>query len=310
MNEELKKLLLAFVVKTTGKTAEEVSSLLFKTEADVETIQANALDGLLELDRTRVAGFTSSVDAKVKEAHDKGFNKAKAESLAKLEGEIKEKYGISEDKKGLDLIDAVIAAKASTGAETDEEKIKRSTVFLNTVDRMKKEKEDAVKEWQDKFDGREIQLKKEASFKTISEKALAYIDSLNPVLPTDAAKAANQKKIILNQLNDFDFEIKEDGKIVVLKKDGDTFKVYQDGHGNMIPFEEVVKEKANSFWDFKSGESRSGTGNKNGDNGNGDKKGYTGPAPKDAAEYTKMISEAKSLEEKAGIMKLWEEGQK
>lgn len=301
MNEKLVKILVAFVAKTTGKSEEEVSSLLIKKEADKEDeVQETALSSLLDLDKSRVSIF----EKKIKEQDDKGYKRGQAESLSKFENELKEKYGISDDKKGADLVESIINAKASSSSETDETKIKTSKVYLDTVEKLKKEKDAAVKEWQDKYEGRENQLKKETTFKTISEKALTYLDSLNPILPSDAEKAKRWKQTLLSQLGEFEFQVKEDGKIIVLKKDGENFKVLENEHGHAISFEQIVKEKADGLFEYKKGEDKKGSGNSNDGDGTGDK-GYKGPIPKNEQEYMDLISKAKSGEEKIQITDAW-----
>lgn len=301
MNEKLKEILIAFVAKTTGKSEEEVSSLLIKKEADKEeTVQENALSSLLELDKTRISSF----DKKIKEQDDKGYKRGQAESLSKFEADVREKYGISDPKKGTELIDAIIAAK-STAVETDETKIKTSKVYLDTVDKLKKEKEDAVKEWQEKFEAREKQLSRETTFKTISDKALQYFESLKPILSPDKTKAENQKKLLLSQLNEFEFQIKEDGKVIVLKKVGDEFKVAEDEHGHPISFESIVKQKSDLLFDYQQGQQRQGSGNSNDGSGHGSSKSYNGPIPKTNEEYVDFISKAKDQTEKEQITEAW-----
>lgn len=302
MEKELRALLLSFIGRTLNKSAEEVSSLLFTKGADdAEVLQPNALDGLLSLDKTRI----QALENENKNHYDKGFNKAKAETLSKFEKDIKEKFGITEDKQGLELIDSIIASKV-TGSELEEEKVKRSKTYLDAIDALKKEKEAVAKEWENKFNSREKQLEKEATLKSVSEKALSFVKSLNPILPADEKKAQNQLQTLVDKLNTYEYEVKEDGKIVVLKKEGDEFKVLVDEHKHPVSFEDMVKQHASSYWDFKEGQHRQGTGNNNDDNdGGGAGKGYSGPKPKNEEEYQKLISEAKDDDARIAITKAW-----
>lgn len=301
MQEKLKELIVAYLSKTQGKTPDEVSSLLFKKEADTEVMNETALDGLFEWDKARVAKF----DEKIREQHVKGYDKAKAESLAKFEKDIREKFGVAEEKQGLELIDAVIAAK-SKGSEgaLDDEKIKASKVYNDTIDLLKKEKDAAVKEWKDKFENREKQLQREATFKTIAEEAKSIVKGLNPILPADEKKAERQLSILIKELEtEYEYEVLEGGK-KILKKDG---KVVEDSHGHPISFDSIVKDKASMLWDFKQGDSRQGAGNKNdGDGaGAGTGKGYSGPIPKTEEEYMKMIGELKDEKAQIELTKEW-----
>lgn len=301
MQDKLKELIVAYVSKTQGKTPEEVSSLLFKKEADTEVVNEGALDGLFGWDKDRVAKF----DDKIREQHIKGYDKAKAESLSKFEKDIRDKFGVTEEKQGLELIDAVIAAKSKgTEGALDDEKIKASKIYNDTIDQLKKEKEAAVKEWKDKYEGREKQLQREATFKTIAEEAKSIVKGLEPILPADEKKAERQLSILIRELEtEYEIEVLEGGK-KILKKDG---KVVEDSHGHPISFESVVKDKASMLWDFKQGESRGGAGNNNDDDGaqGGKAKGYKGPLPKTEDEYLKMISELKEESAQIELTKAW-----
>lgn len=301
MQDKLKELIVAYVSKTQGKTPEEVSSLLFKKEAETEVVNEEGLNGLFEWDKTRVQGFEN----KIREQHVRGYDKAKAESLSKFEKDIRDKFQITEEKQGLELIDAVVAAKAkATPGEVDDEKIKASKLYNDTIDTLKKEKELAVKEWKDKYEGREKQLQKEATFKSIAEEAKSIVKGLNPILPADEKKAERQLSILIKELeSEFEYEILDGGK-KILKKDG---KVVEDSHAHPISFESIVKEKASLLWDFKQGEERRGTGNNNetgGDN-SGSAKGYKGPLPKNEDEYLKIVNELTDESAKVALTKEW-----
>lgn len=300
----MKELLTAFVGKTLNIPTEEVATLLFETVDGTEVITANALDSLLEKDKGRIQKF---IDER-KIQFDNGYKKAQSESLSKFEKDIKEKFGITDDKQGLDLIESVISAKVKNeGGELDDEKIKRSSVYLSMLDKLTKDKTDAVKAETDKFNELQTSLQKEATFKTIAEQAMSVIKELNPILPEGKttegkSKADIQIQRLLKELgSEYGFEIK-DGKTLVTK-DG---KILEDAHGNMIPFNEIVKSRASEVWDFKQGEQRQGTGNNNdnasGVNGN---KAYTGHTPKSTQEYNKLIADAKDDDARIEITRVW-----
>lgn len=312
MNKQEMEFVTQLVTTTLGVQQTEIASVLFDMkEDDTAEVKPEALKFLLDKSAVRVASFK---EAETK-AHDKGFSKAKAEAISKFETELKEKLGVASDKQGLELIEFAISEKIkAAGGEIDEEKIKRSPVYLKTLERLEKDKADAVKAAEDKFNELNNKIQKESTFKTIAEQANAVLDELKPILPTGQtaegkSKAEIQRQRFLNELSsEYGFEI-QDGKILVTK-DG---KILEDAHGNMIPLKDIVKNRASELWDFQQGEQRAGTGNNNNaagaNGGSGDKK-YSGPAPKDATEYSKMIGEAKSVEEKQGIMEAWEASQK
>ena len=291
-----------FVGKTIGTPASEAASLLFELKEDGSgELKAEALPELLKKDADRVKIFK---DAETK-AHDKGFNKAKGEALTKFESDLKEKYGISTDKQGVDLIETIVSEKVkSQGGELDDEKIKRSSLYLNTVDKLTKEKTEAVALEAKKYTDLENSIKKETTFKSVAQRIQGALDELKPILPEGKlpdgkTKAQIQIERFIKDLgSEFEFEEK-DGKLLIIK-DG---KVQEDNHGHMIDFKELVKERASTLWDFHQGESRQGTGNNNDQGGAAGGQGYTGKKPSNDEEYLKMIDEAKTEEEKINITK-------
>jgi len=306
MTKEEKDLVTDFVSKTLGTPASEAASLLFNTKEDGSAdLKESAITTLLQKDADRVKTFK---DAETK-AHDKGYKKAQVEVLEKFESEVKAKFGISSDEKGVSLIESVVKSKVSTdGAELDEEKVKRSSFYLSTVERLKKEKEEAIAAESGKFTELETKIKKESIFKTVTSTAKDIVRELNPILPEGKnaegkLKADIQIEKLLNELgSEYEFEIK-DGKTLVSKNG----KLLEDAHGNMIDFKEIVKAKASDVWDFKEGTQRQSAGNNNDATGNKSdgNKVYTGPVPTNQDEYMKLMGEAKDDNTKMAITKEW-----
>ncbi len=301
-----------FVSKTLGTPASEAASLLFdiKAEDGSGVVKSTALGSLLEIDLTRVKTFKDAATT----AHDKGYQKAQGEALTAFEKGLKEKFGVTSDKKGLELIEFVVTekVKAIPGGEQDEDKIKRSTVYLNMVEKLTKEKAEEVKAEADKLDVLQKSIEKESTFKSVSDEALSFIKSeLQPILPEGKTPDGKSKsdiqlnKFIKDFLAEHEIEIK-DGKKLLLK-DG---KLWEDPHGKAYDFKEVLKTKAAELWDFKTGEQRSGAGNKNEDNGKGgENKTYSGPIPKTKDEYMEMIKKSPDDKTSQEITKVWVDNQ-
>lgn len=305
--DKLKELVLAYIAKTQGKTPQEVSSLLFKTEADnTEVLKDDALNALFDLDKARVQAQTQKFDTERKEAYDKGFNKSKAEALANFEKDLRDKHKITEELKGTALVDAILAkqAKESGTGEPTEDQVKRSKTYLDTIDQLKTEKLAVETEWKGKYEGREKEIQRESTFKTVADDALTLLDTLNPVLPGTPELDKEYKGIFLDRIKQFDYEIK-DGKKIVLQKDAEgNLKALLDEHAHPVAFESLVKQKAASLFKFKEGEPKKGTGNNNDDPGSGTK-GYTGPVPKSESEYMKLMSETKDEATQIAITKAY-----
>lgn len=306
MEVQEKQTITAFIGRTLNLPAEEVAAL-FKADGDKETFSETALDSLLKHDATRVQNFT----AKNQEFFDNGFKKAQKEALSKFEKDIKEKFNVTEDKQGLDLIESVVMAKLkSQGGELDEEKIKRSDVYIKAVEKLSKDKEEAVAEATKKYQTLEQTIASEKINSNIRSSAKEIIMSLNPILPEGKtaegkSKAEIQVERLIDELiSQYQYEIKGDKTLII--KDG---KVMEDPHGNKVDFKKFVSEKASYVWDFKEGDSRKGTGNSNDNDGDksGAKKGYQGPAIDSSEKYMELMAAAKDETEKMEITKAWNE---
>lgn len=298
---DLKELTLGFFGKTLNLSADEVAALVFEN-ADEGTIKSDALDALLSKDTGRIQKFKDERQT----YHDNGYKKAQKESLSKLENEIKEAFEISSDAKGIDLIQEIVNSKMSSTDAMDEEKVKIHPTFTKTVNELNKKIKETEGAWKDKYETREKDLAKQNAFLGVKSKAKTILENLKPILPQDANKAEAQLKWFFNDLSAFEFDDQE-GTILIMK-DG---KLMEDAHGNRINFDTFIKDKAASIWDFQQGTAKTGTGNGK----DGKAKDATSsstsniPVPKDKAEYTKMIAEAKSPEERVAIADAFEKAQ-
>lgn len=300
MNEEFKKLVIGFFGKTLNLTADEVAATIFEN-ADATEIKSDALEILLSRDASRVQKFKDERQT----YHDNGYKKAQKEALTKLENEIKDKFEITSDSKGLDLIQEIVNTKVSSTDGLEDEKVKIHPLYTKTVNELNKKIKETEHVWQDKYETREKDLAKQNAFQGVKSKAKSILESLKPILPTENTKAEKQLTWFFQELGQFEFE-EQDGTIIIMK-DG---KLLEDGHGNRINFDSFIKDKAASIWDFQQGTAKAGTGNgKEGRTQSAQSGGSDIKAPKDKTEYVKMIAEAKTGEERVAIADAWEKAQ-
>ena len=257
-----------------GKIAE------LSKDGENELSESEIISKILEIDVERVNTIKSSVDTK--SAFQDGFKKAKKEVLDDLETNIKERFQIESEKTGIDLINEVVAK--STENSNSEDAVRRSKTFLDMESNFKNEIKNLKESYQNEVDTIKSVYEGEKVFSAVNKSAMQILNELSPILPTNKAIADNQISAFLEKFKDFNFELQDD-RIVVLDKDK---KVIQDAHGNTRGFDEIVKEKASTFFEFTSNNGGSGSGNNNGSNGSSGSKVV---APKNLEELTKIMND-------------------
>ncbi|WP_437918581.1 hypothetical protein [Sphingobacterium sp. LRF_L2] len=287
-------LLLAGLLTTVYKVSDdEVAALLEK--ADGEDFDAQAeLATILEKDKGRIGTLKT-------DAFNDGHKKGKSESLKDLEKQVRTEFNLSDESiKGIDLIKAVHALDREAGKNglTDDD-IKKSPLYIQLQKKLDDTNKDvetkvssAVKEAETKFN-------RERTLSSVKAKALEVFEALNPVLSENKTVAANQKNTLLKELEGYDYDTAEDGSFIV-KKEG---KALADAHGNLVDFDQLVKNTASTHFDFKQSKPRGSESNKN------EFKGSI-TVPKTEEEYRKVINNRDiSLEERTAIKEAWQQQQ-
>lgn len=268
-----------------GKIAE-----LLKDGEDIT--EDTVIAALLSEDSTRVTTIKKSTDTSGK--FQEGYAKAKKEERANYEKEIREKYGIESETAGIELIDEVITTKvgeqgAGKKGEITEDDVKKHSVYQTLEAKYKKDLKAKETEWQTKLSEVETKYKTETTFKSVETKALAALDGLKPVLPGNPEIAANQKQWFIGALKNYEFDL-QDGDRIVVMKDG---KVLDDGHGNSLEFNDLVKSTASKFFEFQK---NNGGGNAGNSNEN------TPPAGGGSGDYPAGIKKPTNLDELSAIL--------
>ncbi|WP_313515639.1 hypothetical protein [Sphingobacterium sp.] len=290
------QILLAGLLTTVYKMSDEqVAALVAK--ADGEDFDAQAeLSTILESDKGRISTLKT-------DAFNDGHKKGKSESLKDLEKQIRADFNLNDENlKGIDLIKAVHALDRQAGKNglTDDE-IKKSSLYIQ----LQKKLDDTTKETDTKVSEAvkeaETKFNRERTLSSVKSKALEVFEGLNPVLSEDKAKATKQREILLRELEGYDYDTSEDGSFIV-KKDG---KALGDDHGNLIDFNQLVKNTASTYFDFKQSSARGSEGNKSGSSSNG-----TAFVPKNEEEYVKYISDTNnSVEDRGAVRDAWQKQQ-
>lgn len=250
MNYE--KILHGVLSKTLNVDDGKFAELIKNGESELS--ESEIISQLLKLDVDRVKAIK---DETGKEKFQEGFKKSKKEVLEALETEMKEKFNIESSKTGLDLVNEIVEKTSKPNSEVTEDAIRRSKLFLDLESKLKSEIKDLKTQHQNEVDTIRKSYEGEKILSSVNANAMKILNELNPILPSNATIAENQKKAFLNQFKDFGFELQDD-RIVVLDKDG---KVLQDEHGNTKTFDEIVKAKASNFFELAQNNGGSGSGN-------------------------------------------------
>ena len=287
----------------------KIAELLKDGEENIT--EDTVIAALLSADSDRVATIKkTSTDTAGK--FQEGYAKAKKEERANFEKEIREKYGVESDNVGIELIDEVLTTKLGEvkgkKGEVTEDDVKKHPVYQSLETRYKTDLKAKDSEWEAKLNEIETKHKTESTFKSVEERALATLNGLMPVLPGNPEIAANQKRWFVSSLKDYEFDIQEGDRIVVMK-DG---KVQEDGHGNSLDFSDLVKRKASQFFEFQKNNGGSNAGNSNEGQEQGGGEGY--PAgitkPKTLEELTAIANDRSiPLADRQKVMETYEKEQ-
>lgn len=311
----LKKALQLFLMKVYGLTEEEATSLLNKDEegnTNEEFVAPNLNDKLLDLDKARVAKLKGK-EGEENELFKQGFNKAKKEVLTKLENELREKYDVTDDKlTGAALVEAIVTEKAKPNVQNakdiNEEVLKAHPAYIALEKAKIKAEKDAQALAKTEVEKVQKQYERKEVLSTIKSEALNKFLALNPVLAKNATVAENQKRKFVDLFDSYDYEKQTDGTYLIMVGEGDARKRLEDGHGNPLKLDDLVKQEASNYYEFAVQQPKGSAGNGGAGGGGGaDDKKYEFKVPTNEDEYNDAIFNAKNVEERQAIDKAWTE---
>lgn len=284
MTDKEKEILNGFLGKTL-KLSPEVLASLYNEAGELTSIEP-----ALEADAERITAH--------KTENKNQYNRGIKETATKFEKQIKEQFGIDSDKIGLELVSEVVAIEASkvTKSKGDiDDKHPKIIEIQTKYDKLLKDKD---KEWEERLKKEQETFNKQKSLEKVKELAWMQLESKNPILPEDVKKAATWKNTFLREIEQGNYQINEDGTVVVLDKEG---KPATDIHGHMISFNDYVVEQGDKFFEFPAASQQRSSATLP----QGTPKPQTVKAFKDQDDYVKQMKEAKTPEERADLTKRW-----
>lgn len=264
------------------KTAEEVLTGLLSTTIKLDETGVAALkeadgsfkDDTLDILAQKHAEHITTIRGDVEAMKRDRYSIGKKEALEGLERELRDEFGYKDaTKKGKELIKDLIQMQLQAAGTTDEAKIKASAQFRE-LERKLAEEQAKIDE---KLAAKEAEVvgrfEGERNISTVLSEAATIFEAWNPVLPGDAAKAANQKRVFLDGLRSEKFQVTrgQDGKvdIVVMKPDGSGRM--EDSMGHAITLKSLVEDRAARMFEQRASDDRNGApdpnkvGNRGGD---------------------------------------------
>lgn len=292
----MKDLLIGFLSKTLNMDADRIADILYKKADDgkpTEEMATDALDKLLAADVERVNKLKSSTDTET--PFNNGYKKAQKEVAEQWEKKVRELFDLQSDAQGDKLLTE--AKQKAANVKLDEDKIKLSPVYLALEEKLKTESTKLKETYETQLAEMKSQFERKEVLGSVTKTALEVFDTLKPVLSQNPTVAAQQRADFARLLESYEFE-QVDGKYLP-KKDG---KRLEDGHGNIIPLELLVKQEASRRFDFAVQDPKGSAGNANGNAGNA----TAVKVPRSQEEFGKMMWNANTPEERAAIQTAWE----
>ena len=237
-----------------------VKKLIFN---DKDELQDDALAKLLELDKSRVKKFNED---KTKFGDEK-YSHAKREVLEEFEKTVKGKFNVTSEKKGLELIEELIAAKTKVGPEgLTEEAVKKSKWYLDLETSKKTELEAKEAEFKTQLEAKDKEEKAKTLKDTIRKEAEKYLDEKAPILDKDDKVAKKRRETFLKELldmNDYEEHELTGGRKRIVPVDKTSKKRLEDEHGNAIGLDKIIEQVASEHFVFDPAGKRNTAGDPN-----------------------------------------------
>lgn len=255
-------------------TAEEVLTGLLSTSYKLDetgvaslkeedgSFKDDALDNLTKMDVERVANLRNDGEKVRAETYSRG----KREALEGLERELRDEFGIkATDKKGKDLIKAIVAERTKGGDTLTEETVKAHPLYL----KLEEHANALPKTFEEQLKAREAEVraefKAERDFDRVRASAMKVFKGMNPILPKNEDVANAQLTLLDQALKGLKYQlVEENGEIVdIVPMKADGSGRLEDAHGHPVKFEALIKATGAKYFEFAEGDQREGADDPN-----------------------------------------------
>ncbi len=295
-------LLLGLLTKTLNMSEDDLKAVILK-EGSEDELNEDALQSLLTKDADRIKAIKDGYT----ESKDNQYKRGLKEGAEKIEGTLKEKFGIEEDLTGEDLIAKAVETLSGRSGEGEmsESDVKTHPVYIALQNEKSKEIARMQKEHEQALANAESEFNTKMTKTSVNQRVLQHIRSKNPILPEDPKKADKRLRTILPELDQYKFE--QDGNEIIVKDSNG--QMLTDAHNNVVTFDRLVDTLSEDYFDFQSNDSDDTQGTGNGGNDFGKRNFDKITIPKDSKELEQALKVAKSPEERQKISEAFLESQ-
>ena len=265
------------VLSTLYKQDDEGVASLFKEDG---ALVDDAFDRIKALDETRVTTLRNGVEDAKKEQFKYGERKANEKWENAIKG-----HGVKSDKQGPQLLDELIAAKASKTEITDDI-VKTLPIYRDLETKTTQLTETFEQRLADALKAKDTEIQRGRTLEEVRDYATSIVAEMRPVgLPKDPTKAKAFLSPLFAKIEAYEYQVQGDsGKrtFLPIKPDGSRL---EDSHAHQMPFDALVKQTANQIWEFEQGEERSNMGDPN----KGASKQIAGDVPTDPDKLAQFL---------------------
>lgn len=294
----MKEFITGFLAESLNLPVESVSELLFKKADDGKTLtdelNTDAKDKISAALSEHIAKVKGSVDTK--KIADDQYKRGKVEALDTLERAIREKFGVQSEKRGVELIDEIVATVAKSDLEDD--KIKRSPLYLQLETRLSNDIQALTTKYEAEKADIEKGFKRKETLTEVRQKALGRLEVLQPVPYGTPEVFQTIKGAFAREFEAYDYEPGENGSFIAVK-DG---KRLENKFGHAITFDELVDSIVPRYFVLPQQGAKGNAGNATQTNGST----YAGSVPKSIEDFSAAYNALPPGEQRTKLVQAYE----
>ncbi len=236
-----------FALKVIGMGEEEVQQLY---DAD-GNLTEDAFTVLSQKDKDRIKRIREEHKEELTTKFNEGHAKAKKEERGRYEDEIRQQFGVKSEARGIDLIKDVLSQ-----GKTDDVKTHPDYIALEKKIQSEYIPKDDFTVVKGEYESFRAKVERDTVLNRVKDDARKIFHQLNPILPKDKQRAANQEKEFLRRFEGYDYQVQPDGNHVILKEG----KRLETENMNPVQFTDFVKESTLSMFDVQEQNAKGAAG--------------------------------------------------